>query len=46
LSNIKAGAVLDALATLLKTTISFVLSRLSAWNTLAGTGRIFMKFDI
>jgi hypothetical protein len=38
---------LGAFETLRKMTISFVLSvGLSAWNSSAGTGRIFMKSDI
>jgi len=36
----------DAFAKLLKTTISFMSVRLSAWKNSAPTGRIFIKFDI
>ena len=38
---------LDALAKVRKATVSLVMSvRPSAWNNLAPTGRIFMKFDM
>jgi len=49
--DIQLHAFLGAAAKLRKATIRFVASvslsvRLSAWNKLAPTGRIFVKFDI
>jgi hypothetical protein len=40
------GAILGIFAKLLNATISFVMSgHLSAWNSSASAGWIFMKFD-
>jgi len=46
-SEVSAVTFLGAIAKLRKVAISVVVSvRLSAWNNLAPTARIFMKFDV
>jgi hypothetical protein len=46
LPSVETSWFLGAFAKLLRATISYPSVRLSAWNTSATTGRIFMKFDI